>query len=323
MIDPDMRNAIFQLHQQGMSRREISRRLHVSRNTVRTIVKQQGKITRKERNDKIQIDPELLGRLYRECDGWVQRIHEKLREEEGVEVGYSTLTRMLRKLGMGCHQPARCDRVPDEPGEEMQHDTSDYQVKLSGQRMKVIGSLLYLRYSKCRYLKFYRAFNRFAMKCFLHEALMFWEHSAFKCIIDNTSLARLRGSGSRAVIVPEMAAFARQYGFEFICHEIGHSNRKAGEERSFWTVETNFLPGRTFDSLEDLNQQARQWATERMESRPQTKARLIPAKAFEHECGYLIRLPQHLPAPYRMHPRGTDKKKRPVSTRHQANDSPA
>ena len=24
--------------------------------------------------------------------------------------------------------------------------------------------------------------NRFAMKCFLHEALMFWEHSAFKCI---------------------------------------------------------------------------------------------------------------------------------------------
>ena len=55
MIDPDMRNAIFQLHQEGMSMREISRRLHISRNAVRTIVKQQGKISRKERNDKIQI----------------------------------------------------------------------------------------------------------------------------------------------------------------------------------------------------------------------------------------------------------------------------
>ena len=52
MIDPDMRNAIFQLHQEGMSLREISRRLHVSRNAVRTIVRQQGKITRKERKDK-------------------------------------------------------------------------------------------------------------------------------------------------------------------------------------------------------------------------------------------------------------------------------
>ena len=51
MIDPDMRNAIFQLHQEGMSLREISRRLHVSRNAVRMIVRQQGKITHKERND--------------------------------------------------------------------------------------------------------------------------------------------------------------------------------------------------------------------------------------------------------------------------------
>ena len=49
-----------------------------------------------------------------------------------------------------------------------------------------------------------------------------------------------------ALIVPEMEAFAKQYGFVFRCHEIGHCNRKAGEERSFWTVETNFLPGRTF-----------------------------------------------------------------------------
>lgn len=306
MIDPDMRNAIFQLHQEGMSLREISRRLHVSRNAVRTIVRQQGKITRKERKDKIQIDPELLQRLYHECDGWIQRIHEKLVEEEQIEVGYSTLTRMLGKLGLGRDRPARCDRVPDEPGAEMQHDTTIYQVKLAGQRTKLIASLLYLRYSKRRYLKLYRVFNRFVMKCFLHESLMFWGCAARQCIIDNTNLARLRGAGKRAVIVPEMNAFSRRYGFQFVCHAIDHPNRKAGEERSFWTVETNFLPGRIFDSLEDLNGQARQWATERMEHRPQTKTRLIPAKAFEHERDYLNLLPRHLPAPYQVHKRGTD-----------------
>lgn len=306
MIDPDMRNAVFQLHQEGMSQREISRRLHISRNAVRTIVRQQGKITRKERNDKIQIDSELLERLHRECDGWIQRIHEKLVEEEQLEVGYSTLSRMLRNLGLSHAQAVRCDRVPDDPGAEMQHDTTIYQVKLAGQRTKLIASLLYLRYSKRRYLRLYRVFNRFVMKCFLHEALMFWGYSARQCIIDNTNLARLRGAGSRAVIVPEMQAFSRRYGFQFACHAIDHPNRKAGEERSFWTVETNFLPGRIFDSLEDLNAQARTWATERMEHRPQTKARLIPAKAFEHERGYLNELPPHLPAPYQTHHRGTD-----------------
>ena len=135
-----------------------------------------------------------------------------------------------------------------------------------------------MRYSKRRYLKFYRVFNRFAMKCFLHEALMFWRYSAKQCIIDNTNLARLRGSGKRAVMVAEMAAFAQRYGFIFICHEIRHSNRKAGGERSFWAVETSFLKGRTFESLEDLNRQALEWATVRMHHRPLSKTGLIPPR---------------------------------------------
>ena len=53
------------------------------------------------RRDKIRIDAELLDRLYQRCDGWVQRIHEILVEEEGIQVKYSTLTRMLRGLGIG------------------------------------------------------------------------------------------------------------------------------------------------------------------------------------------------------------------------------
>jgi hypothetical protein len=67
------------------------------------------------------------------------------------------------------------------------HDTTDYRLKLADEWTKVIASLIYLRYSKRRYLKFYLAFNRFLMKCFFHEALTFWEHAAGRCIIDNTS----------------------------------------------------------------------------------------------------------------------------------------
>ena len=306
MIDPDRRNAVFTLHQEGMAAREISQRLNISRNTVGAIIRQQGQCLPKQRRDKIEVDLELLQRLYRECDGWVQRVHEKLKEEHNIAIGYSTLTRLLQQQGLGTGNSGRCESVPDSPGDEMQHDTSVYQVSLGDQRTRVIASMLYLRYSKRRYLRFYRSFNRFAMKCFLHEALMFWGYSARQCIIDNTNLARWKGTGNRAVIVPEMVAFGQTYGFVFVCHAINHPNRKAGEERSFWTLETNFLPGRQFTSLEDLNQQAREWATERMEQRPMSKSRLIPAKLFEHERGYLLELTEHLCPPYQSDERDTD-----------------
>jgi len=306
MIEAGKRNAVFLLHQEGMSVREIAGRLALSRNTVRVIIEQQGRMPAPCRRARVQLDPELLRELYKRCDGWIERVCELLNEEQGIPVRYSTLTRILRELAISKPSSRRCDQVPDQPGAEMQHDTTLYRIPVAGKPLRLIASLLYLRFSKRRYLKFYRVFNRFAMKCFLHEALMFWGHCARDCIIDNTNLARLRGSGSHALIVPEMEAFAKQYGFRFVCHAIGHANRKAGEERSFYTVESNFLPGRCFASLEDLNAQALQWATVRMEQRPQGKAGLIPAQAFEHESARLVRLPAHLPAPYRLHHRDTD-----------------
>ena len=101
MIDPDMRNAIYQLHLAGTPQAEISRQFHVSPHTVRTIIRQQGAMPQTVRKDKIHIDPELLRRLYHECDGWLQRIHEKLVEEEKIQVSYPTLTRLVRELELG------------------------------------------------------------------------------------------------------------------------------------------------------------------------------------------------------------------------------
>jgi len=216
MIETDKRKAVFLLHQEGQPAREIARLLGLSRNTVRAIIEQEGAPPPpRPRADRQPLDEELLRRLYQECQGHIARVHEKLVEEEGVAVAYSTLTQRLRELGISDPPKARCQQVPDEPGAEMQHDTSLYPVELAGRRVRLIASLIYLRYSKRRYLKFYRAFDRFKMKCFFHEALTFWGYAARQCIIDNTNLARLRGTGAHALIHPEMEAFARQFGFAY------------------------------------------------------------------------------------------------------------
>jgi transposase len=306
VIEPEKRKAIYLLHKEGMGIREISRHMNISTNTVSTIIGQSGELPQTTRNDKIEIDTELVSRIYHKCEGRVQRTHEILSEAHGIDIGYSTLSRIIRELGFGKRRKKRCHRVPDEPGAEMQHDTSPYRVKFLNKPVVVQGSLLYFRYCKLRYLKFYRSFDRFKMKCFFHEALSFWRYAAPMCIIDNTNLARLRGTGKNAVIVPEMEQFAKQYGFEFVCHEVGHANRKAGNERGFYTVETNFFPGREFVSLEDMNRQALEWATVRMANRATTKTRLIPAKVFEYEKSYLKKLPAYVPAPYLVLTRGTD-----------------
>jgi transposase len=306
MIHPEKRKAIYLLHVEGMGVRHIARQLNISRNSVRDIIEHKGCMPEVKRKDKIKVDEQLLRRLYQQCDGWMQRVHEKLGEEHGIRIGYSTLTRLIGELEIGKAHDQRCGQVADRPGAEMQHDTSEYRVKFAGEGVRVVGSMLYFRYSKCRYVKFYRSFNRFNMKCFLHEALIFYGYAAPVCIIDNTNLARLRGSGKHAVIVPEMEKFAVQYGFAFVCHEINHSNRKAGNERSFFTVETNFLPGRSFENLEDLNAQGLDWATKRLANRPVSKTGLIPASAFEYEKPFLKKVAGFIPEPYLVHKRQTD-----------------
>ena len=304
MINQDLRKAIVALHKEGQSKRAIARLLGIDRNTVRDILKNRGEIALNPRSDMIKIDPEILARLYKDCNGWKERMWEKLGDEHGIKIGYSTLTGKIRQSGLG--RKPRAAHVGDTPGSEMQHDTSPYRIKIGGTGTGVIASLLYFRYSKSRYLKFYRSFNRFKMKCFFHEALKHYGFSSPECIIDNTNLAILHGTGPDAVINPEMEGFSNRYGFHFVAHRIKHSDRKAGEERSFWTVETNFFPGRTFSSLEDLNEQALHWSTEILAHRPQTKAKIIPVKAFEFETAFLNKIHDAIPAPYQIHDRIID-----------------
>ena len=74
MIEADKRKAMFLLHQEGMSINQIAGRFHVSPNTVRVIIRQQGEMPVPAGRSKIKIDTELLRRLYQDCDGWIQRV---------------------------------------------------------------------------------------------------------------------------------------------------------------------------------------------------------------------------------------------------------
>ncbi len=304
-IPEERRKTVRMLFDEGKGKKEIARLLNMSPKTVRKIIgTEDAQYIRKQSGQTV--DVRLLDELYRFCGGYASRMQEVLKEKHGIEIKYSTLTRLLRTNGIGQKANKRVHHFGDVIGAEMQHDTTGYSLEIGGRRRKVVCSGLYMRYSKVRYVQFYSGFNRFRMKCFFHQALTYWGYAAAECVIDNTNLAVLHGTGREAEFTPEMVRFAGQYGFTWIAHEKGHANRKAGIERAFRTVETNFLPGRTFESMEDLNAQAFEWATERYARRPLAKTKLIPAVLFEEEKPYLVKLPPYIEPPYRPHERKID-----------------
>jgi hypothetical protein len=304
MISENIRETIRTLYESGKTKKGIARFLNIDIKTVRKIISSESDCP-KIRKDKKIIPEERLKELYQMCEGYVQRMYEIVTEEDGLEIGYSTLTRLVREQFPGKNMQ-RCKSYPDIPGEEMQHDTSVYYLKIGGRKIKIICSGLYFRYSKMRYVKFYIRFNRFLMKCFFYEALIYFGYCAGICIIDNTHLAVLHGTGEMAVFCPEMVAFAKKYGFTWKAHRIRHANRKAGKERNFLTLETNFFPGRNFKSIDDLNAQVRVWALDRFANRPLSKSALIPKDLFELEKAYLVKLPEFIDEPFQYHERIID-----------------
>src|SRR5262249_8975247 len=136
---------------------------------------------------------------------------------------------------------------------------SPHQAEIAGRRTAVQTAALALCFSRMLFFQCLPYFRRFECKVFLSEALKYFEGACAKCMIDNTHLVVLAGSGRLMVPVPEMAAFGERFGFEFVAHAIGDANRSARVERPFDYIENNFLAGRRFADFDDLNSQARAW----------------------------------------------------------------
>jgi transposase len=303
MIPIEIRNGVKLLRAQGQSLREISRLLKLSRNAVRRILR--GK---EEQTASPPCDAAVLAKLedaFRRARGNGVRVQELLASESGLNVPYSTLTRWIREAQLR-DPPKRSGEYQHGPGEETQHDTSPHRVVLSGKGVSAQCASLTLAYSRRLFFQYYPRFTRFEAKDFLLEAVRFNDGSCPLCIVDNTSVVVVAGSGPDALIAPEMAAFAQALGFRFRAHHLGHSDRKGRIERPFSWIERNFLAGRIFADFEDLNRQALAWCREVANAKPKRILGTSPEAAYVLEKPYLTALPRVLPPVYEVLERVVD-----------------
>jgi len=305
MLSQAQRITILELHTQGVSKREIARVLEISRVAVRKVLKSNSTtVPELHRSEKAEPYRQQILELFGKCKGNLVRVHEEL-AASGAEMSYQALTAFCRRHGIGQTPPVAVGQYHFAPGEEMQHDTSPHDVELGGKRRKVQTASAVLCYSRMLFFQCYPTFQRFDCKVFLTEALRYFSGAAGRVMIDNTHVVVLRGSGREMVPVPEMAAFAERFGFQFVAHAIGNANRSARVERPFWFIENNFLAGRTFSSWEDLNSQARQWC-DKVNATYKKHIRAVPRELFAVERLHLKPLPSWIPDVYRLQQRLVD-----------------
>src|SRR5206468_3240830 len=160
-------------------------------------------------------------------------------------------------------------------GQEMQHDTSPHRVTIGGRERLMQCASLVLCHSHMLFAQVYPAWNRFWCKVFLTEALRYFGGAAAECMLDNSTVIMVGGTGKNAVAAPEMAAFATRFGFTFVAHRVGDAKRSGRVERPFHYIEHNFYAGRTFEDVVDTNVQMRAWC-DTSNARFRSKLRAAP-----------------------------------------------
>jgi hypothetical protein len=187
----------------------------------------------------------------------------------------------------------------------MQHDTSPHSAHIGGRERSVQIAGLALAYSRLAYVQLYPRFTRFECKIFLDDALDYMGGACSVCMIDNTSVIVLRGTGEQMVPVPEMFSFSEARGFAFRAHEKGDANRSAVVEGLFNFVQNNFLVGRTFDDFDHANREAVIWC-DKINAAFSRKLHSSRRELFAAESHLLRPLPAWRSPVYRIHNRIVD-----------------
>jgi transposase len=305
MLDEKTRTSILTLHQAGHGKRAIARALGISRNAVKQVIASgTSEIPALDRTEKAEPHHDQIVELVHECKGRLVRVHEEL-VAQGALVSYAALTAYCRRHGIGHEPPKPAGRYDHQPAREMQHDTSPHTAHIGGRERSVQIAGLALAYSRLSCIQLYPQFTRFECKVFLDDALDYVGGVCSVCMIDNTSVIVLRGTGQNMVPVPEMASFAQGRGFEFRAHEKGDANRSAVVEGLFDYVQNNFLIGRKFRDFDHANQEAIAWC-DKINAAFSRKLHSSRRDLFASESHRLRPLPVWRSPVYRIHTRIVD-----------------
>ncbi len=171
-------------------------------------------------------------------------------------------------------------------------DYSPYDIPFSAEGRRRVHAFSYvLSYSRRQYLRFVEL-QDFTTTIREHvRAFEYFQGLAATCLYDNMKVVVTSYDGDQPIYNTRFLAFATHYGFQPWACRPHRPQTKGKVERPFQYVETNLLNGRTFTSLEHLNEMAMRWLAETADVRIHRETRRRPIDLFAEEKPHLLSLP--------------------------------
>jgi len=294
------RHEIVQRRQTGMSMRAIAEELGISRGAVyRALARVQAQrdgqaapLPRARGRGSVvdAFEPILKELLAKYPNLTVERALQELRAR-GYTGGYTVLRQRIRLLRPR-PAPAPVPRFETGPGMQAQMDYGVYDIDFTreGRRRVYLFSYL-LGYSRRQYLRWVESMD---LPTTLREHVQAFHHLggvARVCLYDNFKAVVLRHDADGAFYNPKFLAFATHYGFRPQACRVRRPQTKGKVERKFFYVETSLLNGRTFDTLEHLNEVTAQWLADVADMRILRDFKESPRERHQREQPHLLPLP--------------------------------
>ena len=280
------------------SHRRIAKTLGVDRKTVaRVIAEHEQSRTgappteqppRKSLLDSYQEN--LLHLLDRYPDITAVRMHQELCGL-GFEGGYTIVRERLRELRR--RAPNLVRRFETGPGVQAQMDYSPYDIEFTAEGKRRVHAFSYiLGFSRRQYVHFVERQDfdttiRQHIRAFTHLGGL-----AAECLYDNMKVVVTGYDGGEPIYNTRFLAFATYYGFRPVACRPHRPQTKGKVERPFYFIETNLLNGRTFTSLEHLNQTTEWWLANVADVRLHKTTRRTPVALHQEESPHLLPLPE-------------------------------
>ncbi|OJF18041.1 MAG: integrase [Bacillaceae bacterium G1] len=256
---------LHELYASGKSIREIARTTGHARNTVRKYLRANGipePRSRKKRGSKLDPFKPLLDQYM--ADGIFNcTVLLRLLREQGYTGGITLIKDYVKP-----HRPPRkipaVQRYETKPGYQAQVDWKICQyVDLDGEVRKIPVFAMVLGYSRAMYIEFVQRCDIHSfLRCLIH-ALEYFGGVPKTMLTDQMKTVILgMGDDRKPRWHPLFEDFAATVGMVPKVCRVKRPQTKGKVERTVQFIEQNFMAGRRFTDIEDLNRQARQWCDE-------------------------------------------------------------
>jgi transposase len=286
------------MHADGVKKREIARRLGISRNTVEKLI-DAGEPPRYSRAPAGSMLDPLEPVLRRLLEEWPEvkapRVTEILREDYGYAGSVDLVRRRLAQLRPRQVRPAQ--RTGYRPGQVLQLDWGEMPTrpKIAGRERRVYALVATLPYSGAQTAHF--TFDLTA-ESFLegHVRIFDWLGGVVReCVYDNLRSAVARRERDEITWNQRFVTLRGHYAFHATACTPATPREKGSVEGGVRHLKTGFWPARRFGCLAELDEQYARWRDSVCNRRVHATGRFPVAERLAHEREVLRPLP---PAPF-------------------------